>query len=214
MEMKNVTNINNVSRVSRMIKRGDILWVNFGKENVIGSEQSKELRPAIVIQNNIGNKFSPVVIVALITSKLGKRVLPTHVSIGTECGLETESIILGEQIKSIDKRRIISYVGKATQSIMDRVDRAIEISVSVGGAKYTTMSREEQLANIKAQQIHSVDNVLKELIQENESLKLIEKYTTKRMNRINELEAYCKLNKLDYTRFYSVVTDTREKQYK
>ena len=49
---------------------------------------------------------------------------------------------------------------------------------------------------------------------ENESLKLIEKYTTKRMNRINELEAYCKLNKLDYTRFYSVVTDTREKQYK
>lgn len=202
------------NNVSRMIKRGDVFWINFGKENVVGSEQSKELRPAIVIQNNIGNKFSPVIIVALITSKLGKRVMPTHVAIGTECGLETESIILGEQIKSIDKSRITSYVGKATRSIIDRVDRAIEISVSVGGAKYTTMSREEQLANIKAQQIHSVDTVLKELIQENESLKLIEKYTTKRMNRINELEAYCKLNKLDYTRFYSVVTDTREKQYK
>ena len=202
------------NNVSRMIKRGDILWINFGKENVVGSEQSKELRPAIVIQNNIGNKFSPVIIVALITSRLGKKIMPTHIPIGTECGLETESIILGEQIKSIDKQRVVSHAGKATQSIMNRVDRAIEISVSVGEAKYTTMSREEQFANIKSQQIHSVDNTLRELIQENESLKLIQKYTTKRANRIKELKEYCKLNRLDYTRFYSMVTtDTRTKQY-
>ena len=211
MEMNNATNINNVSR---MIKRGDILWVNFGKENVVGSEQSKELRPAIVISNDIGNKFSPIITVALITSQLSKVKLPVHVEISSSCGLPRDSLILCEQIKSVDKQRIDSFVCHVDKSISDKVDKAIEISLSTGEAKYYNMRREEQVAYSKAQMIHSVDNTLRELIQENESLKLIQKYTTKRANRISELKEYCKLNRLDYTRFYSMATtDTRTKQY-
>lgn len=211
MEANNVTRLNDISRT---IKRGDILWINFGKKNVIGSEQSKELRPAIVIQNDIGNKFSPVVIVALITSQLGKTKLPVHVEISSSCGLPKDSLILCEQIKSVDKQRIEGYICHVNQNILNKVDKAIEISLSTGESKYYTMRREEQVAHSKAKLVYSIDLTLRELIQENESLKLIEKYTIKRVNRINELKEYCQLNRLDYTRFYSVVTDTREKQYK
>lgn len=210
MEANNVTRLNNVSRI---IKRGDILWVNFGKENVVGSEQSKELRPAIVIQNDIGNKFSPVIIVALITGQLNKAKLPVHVEISSSCGLPKDSLILCEQIKSVDKQRIEGYVCHVDQNILNKVDKAIEISLSTGEAKYSTMTREEQFANQKAKLVYSVDSTLRELIQENESLKLIEKYTMKRVNRINELKEYCKQNGLDYTRFYTVATDARVKQY-
>ena len=220
MEMNNVTNINNVnntngvSRVGRMIKRGDIFWINFGDGNVVGSEQAKDLRPAIVISNDTGNKFSPIIIVALITGQLSKAKLPVHVEIGSSCGLPKDSLILCEQIKSVDKQRIDSFVCHVNQNILNKVDKSIEISLSTGESKYYTMSREEQTANMKAQQIHSADNALRELIQENESLKLIDKYTNKRANKINELKEYCKLNGLDYTRFYSMVTtDTRAKQY-
>lgn len=201
------------NNVSRMIKRGDILWINFGKENVVGSEQSKELRPAIVISNDTGNKFSPIIIVALITGQLSKAKLPVHVEISSSCGLPKDSLILCEQIKSVDKQRIDSFVCHVDKTILDKVDKAIEISLSTGESKYYTMRREEQIAHTKAQMIHSVDTVLKELIRENESETMINKYLSKRTNRINELESYCVNNGIDYTDFYYINTDNRVKQY-
>ena len=198
---------------ANVVKRGDIFWINFGEGNVVGSEQAKDLRPAICIQNNIGNKFSPVIIVALITSKLSKKLLPTHIPISKECGLNSDSLILCEQIKSIDKQRIHGeIIGKASQSILDKLNKAIEISVAVGD--YVEMTNEEKVAEVKAKAIKSIDTVLRELIRENESIRLIDKYTYKRLNRINELESYCKLNGLDYTRFYSILTDNRRVQSK
>ena len=194
---------------ANVIKRGDIFYAKCG--NGEGSIQGGD-RPVIVIQNDVGNKYSPVVIVAVITSQLGKRVLPTHVSIGTECGLGRESIILLEQIRPLNKSDLTGYVGKATQSVLDKLNKAIEISVSVGN--YVEMTNEEKVAEVKAKAIKSIDTVLRELIRENENIRLIDKYTYKRLNRINELESYCKLNGLDYTRFYSILTDTRKVQSK
>ena len=207
MEMNNVTN------VSRVIKRGDVFDVDFGSDNVVGSEQA-DYRPCICIQNEVGNKFSPVVIVAVITSKLGKRKMPTHCQIGSESGLNMESLVLCEQIKTIDKSRIKNYIGKATTEVMNEVERAIKISLALGEEKYLTMSRESQTANMKAQLIVQTETTLRELMQDNMSTEIIDIYVAKRANRINELKEYCKQNRLDYTRFYSVATDTRERQYK
>jgi len=195
------------------IKRGDIFWVDFGDANVVGCEQSKT-RPCICVGNDIGNKFSPVVIVAVITSQINKAKMPTHVQVGVDCGLDKDSIILLEQIKTVDKRRITSTIGKASQEVLDRVDRAIEISLTVGNAKHSVMNNQEKGATCKANLVYNSESVLREMIQENESFILIDKYTQKRMKRLNELESYCKINNLDYRRFYTTVTDTRRVQSK
>ena len=91
----------------KKILRGDMFYANLGRG--IGSEQ-KGYRPVLVIQNDVGNKFSPTVIVASITSRVGiKAKLPTHYFINTEDGLQAPSIILLEQIRTIDKKRLDSY---------------------------------------------------------------------------------------------------------
>lgn len=88
-------------------RRGDIVLADLGK--TIGSEQGG-LRPVLITQNDIGNKHSPTIIVAPITSKV-KRPMPTHVSIGCECGLECPSTALFEQIRTSDKSRVVKYIG-------------------------------------------------------------------------------------------------------
>jgi len=112
------------------IQRGEIYFADLGNSNV-GSEQSGT-RPVLVIQNNIGNKFSPTIIVACITSKTFKNQIPTHVLVDkTNYGLDDDSLILCEQIKTIDKKRLLQKV--ATLSIYDmaRVDRAIKLSLQL-----------------------------------------------------------------------------------
>lgn len=209
MEMNNVTNINNVSRmIKKSYFRGEIYYANFGTG--IGSEQGG-IRPVIIGQNDVGNTYSPTVIGFAVTSQINKAKLPTHVEAYSECGLTLPSVILCEQVRTFDKKRLTEFIGKAPQYIMDKVDKAIQVSLAVGEAKYTTMTRQEQIANMKSKLVVSIDITLRELIQaKNVPLKTIEMFTEKRMNRINELKEYCKLNKLDYTRFYSMATtDTR-----
>ncbi len=96
---------------------------------VVGSEQGG-IRPVLVIQNDIGNKFSPTTIVAAITSRQNKANLPTHIEI-TEDVFEKNSIVLLEQIRTVDKRRLKEYVGKLDNGTMERVDKAISISVGL-----------------------------------------------------------------------------------
>lgn len=191
--------------------RGEIYYADFGVG--IGSEQGG-IRPVIIAQNDVGNRYSPTVIIYAITSQINKAKLPTHVEVYTECGLDKPSVILCEQTRTFDKRRLKELVGKAPQNIIAKMNKAICISLAVGEGEYNTMSREEKFAYNKAQLVINTDTTLKELIQANVPLKTIEIFTEKRMNRINELKEYCKLNRLDYTRFYSIVTDTRERQYK
>ena len=115
-----------------MVARGDILLVNFG--NPTGSEQGG-VRPAIVVQNDKGNKYSPTVQVAPITSKMKKRI-PTHINIGRECGLLTESTVLYEQMRAIDKSRIISPLGHRDMTARDD----IAIAISLGCASFLSES--------------------------------------------------------------------------
>ena len=109
------------------LKRGDIVYVDLGK--TLGSEQGG-IRPVIIFQNNIGNRHSPTVIVASITSQLNKAKLPTHVELSNykKYGLEKYSTVLVEQVRTIDKKRIISYIGRVDDEAMDDIDKALIIS--------------------------------------------------------------------------------------
>lgn len=109
-----------------VVKRGDIFFADLSP--VVGSEQGG-VRPVLVVQNDIGNKYSPTVIVAAITSQINKSKMPTHIEISAEeYGLTKDSVILLEQIRTIDKRRLKDKIGKLGDSLMYDVNEAISIS--------------------------------------------------------------------------------------
>lgn len=121
--------------MEKTIKRGDIYYVELNP--VIGSEQGGT-RPVLIISNDIGNRHSPTVIVAAITSRVHtKAKLPTHTAIRDFEGLNKDSIILLEQIRTIDKKRLQEYIGMLSESEMARVDKALAISVSLNILKGT-----------------------------------------------------------------------------
>lgn len=108
------------------VRRGDIYYADLSP--VIGSEQGG-LRPVLIVQNDIGNKYSPTVIAAAITSKLTKSKLPTHIDIyGDKVGLAKDSVILLEQIRTIDKKRLKEKMGHLDSEVMTMVNNAITIS--------------------------------------------------------------------------------------
>ena len=109
-----------------IIKRGDIYYADLSP--VIGSEQGG-VRPVLIVQNDIGNKYSPTVIAAAITSQINKAKLPTHIEISAqEYGLQKDSVILLEQIRTIDKKRLREKIGHLDDELMDRVNEALSIS--------------------------------------------------------------------------------------
>ena len=108
------------------IKRGDIYYADLSP--VVGSEQGG-LRPVLIIQNDIGNRYSPTVIAAAITSRMSKTKLPTHIDIYAErAGLAKDSVILLEQIRTLDKRRLKEKMGHLDETLMDQVNTAIAVS--------------------------------------------------------------------------------------
>jgi mRNA interferase MazF len=111
------------------VKRGDIYYADLSP--VIGSEQGG-VRPVIIIQNDVGNKYSPTVIIAAITSQINKAKLPTHIEIsGEKYGLSKDSVILLEQIRTIDKRRLKEKTGHAGEELCARVSEALRISLGL-----------------------------------------------------------------------------------
>lgn len=114
------------------VRRGDIFYADLSP--VVGSEQGG-LRPVLIVQNDVGNKFSPTVIAAAITSRQFKADLPTHIKVcAGNCGLSKDSIILLEQIRTIDKQRLKEKMGELDFDEMDKVDRALGISFGLGQA--------------------------------------------------------------------------------
>lgn len=112
-----------------IVKRGDIYYANLNP--VVGSEQGGH-RPVIVIQNDVGNKYSPTVIVAAITSQISKAKLPTHVEINAkQNNLEKDSVILLEQMRTIDKRRLREKVTHLNEEVMTEVDEAVRVSLGL-----------------------------------------------------------------------------------
>ena len=110
-----------------IIKRGDMFYADLSP--VVGSEQGG-IRPVLIIQNDTGNKYSPTVIAAAITSQTGKNKLPTHIEIGSENnGLKSDSVVLTEQIRTIDKSRLKEKIGHIDDNgVMSKVNSAIGIS--------------------------------------------------------------------------------------
>lgn len=109
-----------------IVKRGDIYYADLSP--VIGSEQGG-VRPVLVVQNDIGNKYSPTIIAAAITSQINKAKMPTHIEISAEdYGLNKDSVILLEQIRTIDKKRLKEKIGRLDDALMEKVDSALTIS--------------------------------------------------------------------------------------
>ena len=112
------------------IKRGDIYYADLSP--VVGSEQGG-VRPVLIVQNDVGNKFSPTVIAAAITSQKYKTNLPTHILVhATDCGLAKDSIVLLEQVRTLDKRRLRERMGNLAPDDMNRINRALSVSFGLG----------------------------------------------------------------------------------
>ena len=112
------------------IKRGDIFYADLSP--VVGSEQGG-LRPVLIIQNDIGNKYSPTVIAAAITSRMGKARLPTHIDVHADrVGLSKDSVVLLEQIRTLDKRRLKEKMGHLDSAVMTKINTAIAVSFGLG----------------------------------------------------------------------------------
>jgi len=113
------------------VKRGDIFYADLSP--VVGSEQGG-IRPVLIVQNDVGNKFSPTVIAAAITSQKYKTDLPTHIKVDADgSGLARDSIVLLEQVRTLDKRRLKERMGNLETRDMQRVDRALSVSLGIAG---------------------------------------------------------------------------------
>ncbi len=114
------------------VKRGDIFYADL--RPVVGSEQGG-IRPVLIVQNDIGNQFSPTVIAAAITSRTDKTPLPTHILVDAkQSGLQKDSIVLLEQVRTLDKRRLRSRMGALNDTDMARIDHAIFVSFGLSAA--------------------------------------------------------------------------------
>ncbi len=112
-----------------IVKRGDLFYADLSP--VVGSEQGG-IRPVLVVQNDVGNKYSPTVIAAAVTSQINKAKMPTHIEISAETyGLVKDSVILMEQIRTIDKKRLKEKIGHADEELMERVNRALSVSFAL-----------------------------------------------------------------------------------
>ena len=111
------------------VKRGDIYYADLSP--VVGSEQGG-VRPVLIIQNDVGNKYSPTVIAAAITSRMGKTKLPTHIDVHAErAGLARDSVVLLEPLRTLDKRRLKEKMGHLDEGIMGEIDNAIAVSLGL-----------------------------------------------------------------------------------
>ena len=106
-----------------LVKRGDIYYADLSP--VVGSEQGG-VRPVLIVQNDVGNKYSPTVIAAAITSRCDKNNLPTHIEV--DCGLAKDSVVLLEQVRTIDKQRLRERMGSLDSDDMGKVNRALNVS--------------------------------------------------------------------------------------
>ena len=117
-----------MDRSERTIHRGEIYYADLNP--VVGSEQGG-IRPVLILQNEVGNWFSPTVIVAAMTARGDKAHLPTHVPVGTDSGLRRPSLVLAEQVRTIDKSRLLERVGMLPPEKQEQVDRALRISFAL-----------------------------------------------------------------------------------
>lgn len=190
--------------ITRQCKRACIHWVDFGETK--GSEQGG-IRPAIIIQNDIGNKYSPTVIVCPISSEIKKKELPTHVYLENwrTYGLTKPSQVITEQIRTRDKAQLGDYIGCVDVDTMNKIDKAIEISVQVGSAKNIIEPREVRSVKVKAETIKTLDSFLVEAFftSGERNMKAIEELVQEREDRLKDLERFASSYNINYKEYYN-----------
>lgn len=186
------------------IKRGDIIWINlFGS---VGSEQGSDEygRPCVCIQNDVGNAYSPTIIVSAITSQIGKAKLPTHTLIPSseKYGLTKDSVVLLEQIRTVDKRkRILRRTGHLDELVMMKIDKAL--AISIGDLKEKTPL--EKLPIYKQDEINKIIKKIygyDEVIETSQLKDLLIHLKKERRILLNILERKCSENGLNYENYY------------
>ena len=201
-EFSEIKKIQRGDTTQKIIKRGDIFMADLG--TTVGSEQGG-YRPVIVIQNNIGNKYSPTVIVASITSQINKAKLPTHVELSKEYGLEKDSVVLLEQIRTLDKRRLKEKVTTVSEKNICEIDKALKISIS---KEIDIVDKELELIKknigVKVESVKILDIVIYHHLEKGRDISLIQEDMIERKERILELEAYCKEHGQDIKNYYDV----------
>lgn len=176
----------NYGNKGMLIKRGMVFLLDMTGMGAIGSEQGESvkgnsLRPCVVIQNDIGNRFSPTVVVALITSKMTKANIPTHVRLDKEIGLDSNSIVMLEQIKTVDKQRLVKFCCKLDREKMAEIDRAMNISLGQLNIREEEVLK--QLEEVKYL-IRNIDELIDDL------------YSSKNQIRQRVIRLSCEYNKL------------------
>ena len=109
-----------------MVKRGELYYADLSP--VVGSEQGG-IRPVLIVQNDVGNKYSPTIIAAAVTSQMNKAKLPTHIELDTTCGLSKDSVVLTEQLRTLDKTRLLDKIGTIDDKMMEKVNNALLVSL-------------------------------------------------------------------------------------
>ena len=188
--------------MERQYKRGNVHWVDFGITD--GSEQGG-VRPAVIIQNDIGNKYSPTLIVCPISSEIKKKELPTHVYLNNykEYGLTKPSQVITEQIRTIDKSKVGDYIGYIDETAMLKVSKALEVSVQIGGAKNIYEPREVKIIKDKVKYIEEIDSFIRMWLMKNNDVTAIKDYLIDREIMIKDLELYASKYNLDYKKMYN-----------
>ncbi|HBJ1650404.1 TPA: type II toxin-antitoxin system PemK/MazF family toxin [Clostridium botulinum] len=180
------------------VKRGDIFFANL--TGVVGSEQGG-IRPVVVIQNNTGNLHSPTIIVATITSQT-KASLPTHVTI-KGYGLKKESIVLLEQVRTIDKCRLKGYIGHVDELMMKKIDKAKEISMSDASVLKPIDRLSEELKGriqIMLENVCSYERAIANRKNNNNNFR--DMCLSERELWLDTLKDFCKRNNLNYKNYY------------
>ena len=132
--LRGTSSARSVNNVDTNVKRGDIYYADLSP--VVGSEQGG-VRPVLIVQNDTGNRYSPTVIAAAITSQTNKAKMPTHISIAApDSGLPRDSVVLLEQIRTLDKRRLREHMGRVGGAIMEKIDAAIAVSFGLQNTQY------------------------------------------------------------------------------
>ena len=201
--------INNSNSLSNVIQRRDIWFTDLGQN--MGSMQNG-IRPCLIISNDVGNRHSPCCIIVPLTSSTTKRPLPTHVSINRDANnnLEKNSIVLLEQIITVDKRKLIDKIGKCSFEVMAKIDKAIKISLAINDVNVESVNNyRNNLAPLKfdtdrAKDLGIAINKIENIINTSESNLIDLEDTIKVL--LYELKFYCSgFENINYRFFYKPI---------
>jgi len=181
--------------------RGDVFNVDYG--TVKGSEQGG-IRPVMIVQNDIGNKYSPTVIVVPFTSQITKAKLPTHVEVkGGQFGLTKDSVVLCEQIRTLDKNhRLLDKIGEVDAFTIARIDEAMEISLNLGKSKSKFVSREEKDVKFRIEYIKGLEVTIANAQSFGGGKDFIDKLLNTREQSLKVVEILCRQNKINFNKIY------------